>query len=159
LMSAFPSCSAFDRYTSTSRTEISISKFYQWVSMRALIMFWAFIAVCLISKWVCAWWASLNHCLIFEWTEKPLRAVKTLNRSHLWESSIKAFNNSKSICIRTHKSCRARFASRFTLKWVHSSWASWLSYRISCIACESSWTWSTSLLTIIWNFTNQTIFN
>jgi hypothetical protein len=79
LMSAFPSSSAFNWYTCASRTEISISKFNQLVSVGTLIMLWAFIAVSLISKGVSAWCTSLNYCLIFEWTEKALRAVKTLN--------------------------------------------------------------------------------
>jgi hypothetical protein len=104
LMSAFPSCSTFNGYTCACRTEISISKFYQLISMRTFIMFWTFITVCLISQRVCSWCTSFHHCLISEWTKEPLGTVLTFNGSHLRESSIKTLKYSDSCWIWAHKS-------------------------------------------------------
>ena len=105
LMAAFPTSSTFYGDACTSRTEVSISKLDQLVSVWALIVLWAFITVSLVPKRVSTRCASLHHSLIFERTKETLWAVKTFDLTHLRESSIKTFKYSSTSWIWAHKAC------------------------------------------------------
>ncbi len=77
-MLAHPPGATLDTHTSPSGAEVAILELDKHVSVRALEVLRTLQAGPLIPQRVCTRRASLNHCLILEWTEETFRAIVAL---------------------------------------------------------------------------------